>query len=292
MEDYLTELATKARKSTVITTRHRLTAILQLSTSDRLLRSITPKVAARLYAERVAKGGRAATHRGELGCASRFGAHCAARGWLPANPFEAIEPVGVVSTGKPQLRVNEARQFARTVAGEDSREATAVLMALLMGLRAHEVVERVVRDVDDGGRLLWITSSKTRAGVRQVAIPEVLRARLLKLIEGRAPTERLFVNMTRYSLYHHVKRFVRAAGVPDVGPHGLRGTFATLAVTGELTGLAQPAVGARALAPQFGHEDDGETMRRHYLAPGAEQTANVRQIESVIGPLVTDDGLN
>jgi integrase len=67
-----------------------------------------------------------------------------------------------------------------------------VLMALLMGLRAHEVVQRTVRDLDDNGRLLVIGSSKTRAGVRTVAVPPLLRPRLLALTANRAADAMIF----------------------------------------------------------------------------------------------------
>lgn len=37
-------------------------------------------------------------------------------------------------------------------------------MTLLLGLRAGEVISRVVRDLDDDGRLLWIPDAKTAKG--------------------------------------------------------------------------------------------------------------------------------
>ena len=37
--------------------------------------------------------------------------------------------------------------------------AVAAMMALVMGMRASEIVSRVVRDLDDDGRLLWIFDS-------------------------------------------------------------------------------------------------------------------------------------
>ena len=47
--------------------------------------------------------------------------------------------------------------------------------ALLMGMRASEMVSRVVRDLDDEGRLLWIPDSKTEAGRRKLQVPELLQ---------------------------------------------------------------------------------------------------------------------
>ena len=40
--------------------------------------------------------------------------------------------------------------------------AVGVLTALLMGMRASEVTDRVVRDLDDEGCLLWIEVGKTK----------------------------------------------------------------------------------------------------------------------------------
>lgn len=279
--DYLDTLASNGtRASTVTTTRHRLMALLRLKEGDRALQSVKPRLASRLYQMRVTEGVSPSTHRGELGCATRLFDHCIERGWLSANPFSDVKPVGRLAAGKPQLRVDEARRLQLVLDGDTSPESTAVLMCLRMGLRAHEVVQRVGRDVDNGGRLLWIPNSKTAAGVRQVAIPSVLRRRLLELVRG--PDERLF-DLTRYALHYHAVRFCELAGVPRVTPHGLRGTFATLAVTGELTeGPRLRMVDPAELAPQFGHSDAGVTMRRHYLAPGAEETANVARLESVL----------
>lgn len=47
-------------------------------------------------------------------------------------------------------------------------------MTLTMGLRASEIVSRRVRDLDDGGRMLWVEDTKTVAGNRTVAVPEEL----------------------------------------------------------------------------------------------------------------------
>lgn len=272
--DYLADRRERGlAESSAVTTRHRLMALLRLTDGDRQLSKLTPAIARQLYARRTAEVA-VDTHRGEVACAGAWGAFCVAQGWLRLNPFDGVQPTGRRSRGKAQLRVDEARRLLATVTADQSPEATAVLMALTMGLRAHEIVERTARDLDDGGRLLWISKSKTRAGVRQLAIPTALRPRLAALAEGMQPDDRIFGAMTRHMLHYHVVRFAELAGVPRVTPHGLRGTFATLAVTG---GSA-----AAALAPQFGHNDDGATMRRHYLAPGAEETANAARVERVL----------
>jgi integrase len=65
-------------------------------------------------------------------------------------------------------------------------------LALLPGMRVTEIVSRVVRDLDDDGRLLWIPDSKTEAGKRTQRIPEMLRAHLLRFTADRKPEALLF----------------------------------------------------------------------------------------------------
>jgi hypothetical protein len=59
--------------------------------------------------------------------------------------------------GKEQLRVSEARTFIDTCRQLGERRdagAIAAMTALLLGLRASEVTDRVVRGLDDDGQLL------------------------------------------------------------------------------------------------------------------------------------------
>jgi integrase len=85
------------------------------------------------------------------------------------------------------------------------------------------LVKRDVRDLDDGGRLLWIYRTKTVAAVRRLNIPDELRVLLLRLAEGEAPDAPLFTRddgsrATRHWAYHHVKRICREAKVLEQAP--------------------------------------------------------------------------
>ncbi len=274
---YLESFGGSLRRSSEVTLRHRLVALLQLVTTDRQLATLDARTARKMVDARSADVAHE-TLRGELRVAGMFAAWCVKQGWLAFDPFAGIElraPQAGRSIGKPQLRVDEARRFLAFVVADTSPEATAVLMALLMGMRAHEIVERTVRDLDDGGRLLWIPQSKTRAGIRQIAVPSVLQSRLAALAVGKAADTKMFGDMSRHALHYHVVRLAKAAGVPRVTPHGLRGSFATLAVTASLPGMsdATRAPTVAEVARTLGHADGGATMRRHYMAPGAEESA-------------------
>jgi len=127
-------------------------------------------------------------------------------------------------------------------------------------MRASEIVNRQVRDVDDSGRVLWIERAKTRKGDRHLEVPEVLRGPLIEICAGRDSKARLFGDVDRHWVGYHVRRLCRAAKVPEVCPHGLRGTQASISV------LAVPAEHVAAALGQTGPA----VTRRHYLAKGAE----------------------
>lgn len=263
VDEYLRSMTERGRREgTVDTARYRLVAFLRLASADVLMERLTPAAARALYAARALEV-RPDTHHGELALASTWAAWCVKRGYLPTDPFEGIERVGQRSTGKDQLRLDEARRFLASALGEGSRAGDACALAALTGARASEVTDRVVRDVDDGGRMLWVTEAKTAAGVRQLMIPSVLQPRVVALTKGRLPTERLWGDVTRHWLAHHVRRLCDVAKVPVVSPHGLRGLYATVrvAVLGD---------DAERVAAAMGHENAGIT-RRAYVAPGAEQ---------------------
>lgn len=189
------------------------------------------------------------THQAELGLAKQLGELCVKRKWLRANPFASVEPVGRKRHGstKPRLRVDESRKLrdhchALGVNGP----AVVTLAYLLLGSRASELVKRDVRDLDDGGALLWIDRTKTTAGVRRLIIPDELRAPLLALVKGRAADAPIFVKddgkrATRSWAYYHVKRLCKAAKVPELSPQALRRTHSDLATD---AGVAGPAVAA------------------------------------------------
>lgn len=205
---------------------------------------------AELYA--AAQAGRAAdTHRNALVVGQQLGRWLVRQRWLRADPFADVEPVGrrVVGADKPRHTVDEARRLQATChdLGADPG-AVIALGYLLLGERASELVDCDVRDLDDGGRLLWIRGTKTATARRRLLVPDELVPLLLALAGDRSGDEPLFLSeasrrwpagrrWTRHMAYQHVRRLCRAAGVPELGPQGLRRTQATLAEDAGATGL-------------------------------------------------------
>lgn len=196
--------------------------------------------------------------------------------WLTRNPLDGVEGQGKRRHGKPQLRIDEARRWLATAMdladkGEDG--AVAAAAALLMGLRAGEVVSRVVRDLDDEGRLLWIPDSKTEAGRRTQEIPEALRPHMLGLAKGKLPLAHLFGRHCPDWVNDSVQRICRLAGVPEVCAHSMRGLHSTLALARGTSG--------HVVAASLGHESIDTTLRS-YADRGTVVHAQQAKVVSVL----------
>jgi len=150
--------------------------------------------------------------------------------------------------------------------------AIGALCALYLGLRASEITDRLVRDVDDEGRLLWVPTGKTRKAKRTLEVPEPLRPLLCALTEGRPASAELFPG-DRHWLLKQVKKMCRLAKVPVVCSHGMRGLHSTLAMEMGATG--------HAVAQALGHESFA-TTKRHYLGDGALSRGSQRRALSLI----------
>lgn len=268
LDEYEEWQKTRGRKPkklrSVVTSMYRLRGILG-KVIDRRVVAVSQSVSGERYEDYAGKR-KADTHQAALSEASRFWRWCIEKGYTKVNPWLRIEPTGRVSKGKMQLRVDEARKFQAKCLELGDDGAIASLMCLLLGLRASEVVERVGRDVDDGGRLLWIDNSKTEAGRRVVEVPIVLADALVRIgsIPGRGEG-RIFPH-SRYWLRDQVRRICKLAGVPVVCPHGLRGTHASLAM--------QAGASSVLVAASLGHASPAVTLQ-HYAQAGA--VANGRQ---------------
>lgn len=266
VDDYIKDRGAEGLKaSTLKTLGYRLKALLRTDERERPLRTLTASVATALLKRRRDEAS-TDTLVGELVAAQGFSAWCVANRRLTANPFADLEVKGERARGKAQLRIDEARRFVAAALDEGSLGGLAAAMALLMGMRASEITGRQVRDVDDGGRVLWIDRAKTRKGDRHLEVPEVLRGPLIALCtkpDGRPRDgeDALFGDVDRHWVGRHVRRLCRVAKVPEVCPHGLRGTMASIAVQ---------AVPAEHVAAALGQTGPAVT-RRHYLSIGAEE---------------------
>lgn len=223
------------------------------------------------------------SHRNMLAEAKSLLKWCATvKRWLRRNPLDCVEGKGKRRHGKPQLRIDEARRWlAKAAELADAGEAGAVaaMMALLLGMRASEIVGRVVRDLDDGGRLLWIPDSKTEAGRRTLRVPDVLRPYLQQLAEGKAPEAPLLFaehgEHWRDWPRKWVQRICAAAKVPAVSAHSMRGLHSTLAMEAGITGAV--------VAASLGHESVTTTVQSYAKADAVAAARQERALTVLEG---------
>ena len=265
------------------TTRDKLSAFLPLG--ERL--TISPERASEIYREATTRPCRfkrpvsVATHRSQLRTARAFFAWCVERRYLDRNPFERVKGVGRIVSGKPQLRLDEVRQLVDVLqreANAGDEGASALLLQLVFGARSSEILGRQVRDIDDGGRVLWIPDGKTKNARRRLSVPEEVQPLLKRMMDQRA-LEDFLIGSGRtkpYSspvLWKRLRRFCRMAGIRQVCPHSLRGLHSTLAIEAGAT--------SGAVIAQLGHSSF-QTTERHYLDKDRRHDASMRRVASAL----------
>ena len=243
---------------------------------------MTSTIAARLYADliespnqRSGKRLSVATHRAYLCFAKSLFNWAVKKGITGSSPFSGVTPVGKPNVGKTQLRIEEARRFVQVALNDYETHrrpmALAAVIALTMGLRASEILQRKVRDLDDDCGILWIDSGKTRNAKRHLRTPEFVRPHLRELVGNQSQDAYLFVSersgrpVRHPSLWTAVQRLCLAAGATAVCTHSLRGLYATLAV--ESGALSET------VASSLGHGSFAMT-EKHYAQ--ASLVSNVR----------------
>jgi len=278
---YRDELARRGRRPRSIQTT--LDRLNQWHDPEMPLDDVTPAQLEQTYQARCSRVA-VATHRNELSEVKGFWRWLVRTRRVSSSPAAGIDGVGRPNRGKPQLRRAEARLLDRVAlraARTGDQGALALLLVVYLGLRNSEVISRQVRDVDvdQDGVLFWVPTSKTEAGRRWTEVPEPLAGLLSAYVAGRAPDAWLFPGRTQTGhrrkkwLCEACKRLCGQAGVPEVTPHGIRGTFSTLA---REAGLASSIV-----AQELGHTSDTVT-KQHYLEPGAEDRAQAKRTLRVL----------
>ena len=204
------------------------------------------------------------------------------RRYITQNPFAEVSPIGRPKRGKQQLRIDEARKLV-SVAIDRARTldagSTAILMQIFLGLRPTEALVRVVRDLDDEGRVLWVPFGKTSNAKRRLQVPDALREVLLLHAKGKPADAPLLGNPeepfhTRDIIRYRLKLLCQQLGLPTVCPHSLRGLNATLALDAGAT--------AQHVAAALGHASF-TTTARHYADASSVANVGLRRVADLLG---------
>lgn len=218
------------------------------------------------------------SHRNTLAESKTFLRWCVRQKFVKVNVLEHVQGMGrrIKGKDKAQLRIDESRRWYRVamrMAKEGQERAVAALIAVILGMRATEIVQRTVRDLDDKGRLLWIPDSKTPAGKRRLKVPPELQPLLRRLTRGKAPTEYLLGNgkkpRNRNWIRKSVQRICELSGVIKVNAHAMRRLHSTLATEAGETG--------QAVARMLGHESE-TTTQESYIQRGTADDVRRRNV--------------
>jgi integrase len=250
--------------------------------ADRPLDDLTPAFAQKCYSKLVESGMAAATHHAMLVAGKGFGQWLAQSGARKENVFAGVRAEGVPNKRKDRLKLDDARKLI-AACYEDPHPlgGLAVASMLTLGTRSHELLERVVMDLDQSGTVLVIFKSKSKAGERRVTLPPVLRAKLRQLTQEQPNGSLIFRGMTNNTLLNHVERLCEVAGVKVITAHGLRDTWSDLT----MDVLARMDKTARGM----GHADSRVTAE-HYLSAGTEQSARAAMMEDLLLSTETQQG--
>jgi integrase len=202
-----------------------------------------------------------------------------------------LKPKGKRKRGKPQARIDEARQLVALATEAGDPAALAVVVALVFGLRVGEVVSLKCRDLDAGGTLLVIDGTKTNASKRAQEVPLELQPLLRQLAEGQSGNASLFrfedkrkraAKDPHKAAKDHVTRRLRQlckdAGILPLVPHSLRGMHSSFSREAGQT--------AHAVAQALGHTSIA-VQRRHYLRPGLEAEVTATKVQGLLLPVTT-----
>ena len=183
---------------------------------------------------------------------------------------------------RPFLTHNQIDQFITAVKG------TEVELPVLLGLsslRLSEIIALKPTDISPDGKtfsvhasrvlnsdneyeLREINKSKTSTRLVKVAIP-----RLQELLAEAAKSDREYIcDWTEKRLYDHINRVCRKAGLPEIGVHGLRHTFASLAYhldwkkksTMEIGGWSNSQIVDSVYTHNTDLDDDVKRMEEYY----------------------------
>jgi integrase len=270
MEDFITDRAAEGRQpSTLVTTRHRLAGILRPVMGLPVKDLGTPRCEL-LYTE-YQKGRAVDTHQGALSQAKAMFEFIRKRLKLRAdNPWTDVDPRGTKNRGKAQLKEDDtAKLYWWLVEHLEDDRALGAFMALVLGLRSHEVVGRTGDHLDAGGTKLMVTKSKTKAGIRSVRLPEVLQVALRKRSELRSGR---LLPYTRYWVRDATKWCCEGAGVPVVCAQALRGMYTSA--------LLEDGIDPERVALSIGHGKGSGTavVVNNYAAQGAGRSVKTARV--------------
>lgn len=198
---------------------------------------------------------------------------------LPNNPARQAGNVGSEADIKMRFwTLDEYRRFIETVM-YDSIHYYCFQVLYWLGIREGEALALLQSDFDFTKKTVTInktfqvvagkhlvTSPKTEKSNRVVKVPDFLCEELQDFfltIPPEMKRERIFSGVSKYSLYHHIKKGAKKAGLTPIRVHDLRHSHVSL--------LINLGYSATAIAERVGHESIHITFRYAHLFPNIQK---------------------
>lgn len=184
---------------------------------------------------------------------------------LPFNPAAKAKPPKVSSAVKEVWDEDTLQLFL--IRARDTDDYAAYLTLASTGMRREELLALRKQDVDLARKTISIPDSKSQAGVRQIPLDEGTTSALRwHIAELPAAQLLLFEGATGNTFTRRFTRRVKAWGLPELSPHGLRHTHASL--------LLKAGVHPKIVQERLGHSSIQVTLDLYsHFIPGIQEQA-------------------
>lgn len=209
-------------------------------------------------------------------------------GQLEANPCKKIKKPQVTSKEPMTYTVDEVKKFTQGIADAELDIKVAIELALFCGLRRSEICGLKPSDYEDGCLHIRRTRhivSKTGESIQKtksirsnriLSLPEFVAKDVEELILKHQNAEYktedwLILNVDEpinpSTLYTRIARIQNELGLPVIGIHALRHTFATLLLNSQAVDIAQ-------LSRELGHSQISTTLNIYSHASGGASASS------------------
>ncbi len=213
------------------------------------------------------------------------------RRYLLSNPAKYVKEPKKPEPDFRFLTEGEIKVFLQTVVEKDPVVYEVALLALSTGMRRGEIYQLQRDCLDFENNLITVKRSfsfsarqvkHTKAGrIRRIPINSELRRVLMRYEPVRDPDFRIFAGVNIEHFHAPLRRWCLEAGVPVVGLHDLRDTFAS--------SLVKAGVKIKVIQKLLGHVDIKVTERYMHLDPNDLEGSTDCLVTGVM-PLIRTQG--
>lgn len=273
LDEYLRTQCTHLRASTLRDYGYKVDHWIVPAIGHLRVSAVDKLVVQQFIADMQAKGLKAWTVRGCLTPLSGMFQFALDKGWAASNPVRQVPSKKMPQSDQGEMRILSSEEIAAVRRHATDTYRLLFEVAIFTGLRLGEILSLRWEHVDFANRRLRVLESKTKAGLRHVAVPAFLEQSLATASLDR-PTGFVFVTRDGNQMKHRrvnraLEETLRRARVPHCRFHDLRHTFASILIgegldvtyVSKQMGHASPQITLRIYADLFDPERREEAAR-------------------------------